>query len=453
MMDNFTAEALQYLLGDLEPERRAGFEARLARDPVAASVLKNCADALAEFASEGTANAPLAAAERLAMKAGVRAAAAEFLPPPAGTRPRWPAWIWPAAAGLLFLANLWQLSRSQFDPAAPKALAAPPSAASAAERDSGAIPVPTNVVESRTGGSGSALASGDGPAAAAPAENLRAEILNLQARRDRVAREYQSLLAGLAQASAAGGGANGKLVTMELVDGATYASGARNGLVNMTLATLTTPGIVALSPLSAPASTGPGTISGAGSGVPTTGTGGTGLPGATGVLSSSTGTLPSQAASLDSFLLSSATLPSAETSGTVSTIGGSALTLTSASGSEAVGPGAPAAGGSFAPPADGAATPPYAWSVFDEGEQQGYLNLYNLPLVAAGQALQLWILPQGASSFQPIGQVPAQFYGQSGSVVYKLAPNSAAPSQLLITVEPSGTTPVVPTGPTVLRGP
>jgi anti-sigma-K factor RskA len=457
MMDNFTAEALQYLLGELEPERRAAFEARLVRDPVAASVLKSCAEALAGFSSEGAAAAPLTAAERLEMKSVVLAAAADFVPPTSAARerPGWPAWVWPAAAGLLFLANLWQLSRSH---PAPAGRQQPPTeqgaVAALPARDAGRLTAPANAVGFRADQAGLATAPRDGlPPAPARAEALRTEILTLQARRDQVAKEYQSLLAGLAQASAAGGGASGKIVTMELVDGATYASGNRNGPVSTALSTLTTPGIVALAPLNAPVSPGPGNVAIAESGTQLTAAGVASLTGSPGSISVSSGTLASEAASLDSLLLSTASLSSAGANGTVSAAGGSALTLTAAGGSVPTAPSAPAAAGSLAPPVDSASAVPYAWSVFDEGEQQGYLNLYNLPQVSAGQAMQLWILPQGATSFQWIGQVPDQFYGQSGSVLYKLAPNAAAPSQLLITIEPSGTTPVVPTGPTVLRGP
>jgi len=453
-MDSFTAEALQYLLGELEPERRAAFESRLARDPVAASVLKSCADTLAGFSLEGASAVPLTASERLEMKSAVLAAAADFAPPnsAAQERPAWPGWVWPAAAGLLFLANLWQLSQSH--PAGrPQPQTERAAVASLPVRDGGRLAAPATAVGLRTDQAGMAPAPGDGATPAPPrAVALRAEILTLQARRDQVAKEYQSLLAGLAQASAAGGG-NGKIVTMELVDGASYASGNRNGLVNTALSTLTTPGIVALAPLSPPAGAGPGAVASAGAGGQTPSAGVGSLTGSAGLLSVSTENPASEAASLDSLLLSSATLSSAEAGGAVSTIGNPPLTLATAGESAALAPSASAAAANSTPLGDGSSAVPYAWSVFDEGEQQGYLNLYNLPQVSAGQALQLWILPQGASSFQWIGQVPDQFYGQSGSILYKLAPDAAAPSQLLITVEPAGTTPVVPSGPTVLRGP
>jgi len=104
-------------------------------------------------------------------------------------------------------------------------------------------------------------------------------------------------------------------------------------------------------------------------------------------------------------------------------------------------------------PSTSATVPTYAWSVFDENDHQGYLNLYNLPTVAPDQALQLWIMPQNSNTFQSVGQVPDQYYGQSGSVVYKLAPDTLTPAQLLITIEPRSTPPLSPTGPTVLRGP
>ena len=47
MTEDFTTEALRYLLGEPEPAWRAQFERRLGNDPVAAAAFKTCADSLA----------------------------------------------------------------------------------------------------------------------------------------------------------------------------------------------------------------------------------------------------------------------------------------------------------------------------------------------------------------------------------------------------------------------
>lgn len=96
---------------------------------------------------------------------------------------------------------------------------------------------------------------------------------------------------------------------------------------------------------------------------------------------------------------------------------------------------------------------PYAWSVFDEKEQRGYLNLYNLPNPSPDQAMQAWVRPADSREFQRVGEVPPQLHGGNGSLQYVLPSNSATPAEILITIESRATPPAIPTGPTVLRGP
>jgi hypothetical protein len=109
------------------------------------------------------------------------------------------------------------------------------------------------------------------------------------------------------------------------------------------------------------------------------------------------------------------------------------------------------------PPITGTTVPPprlpYAWSVFDEKEQRGYLNLYNLPTPAADQSLQAWVRAADSREFQRVGEVPPQFHGGSGSLQYVLPSPTTTPAEILITVEPRAAPPAVPTGPAVLRGP
>jgi hypothetical protein len=96
---------------------------------------------------------------------------------------------------------------------------------------------------------------------------------------------------------------------------------------------------------------------------------------------------------------------------------------------------------------------PYAWAVFDEQESRGYVNLYNLPPVAADQSLQLWVKPVEATTYHLVGEVPAQLPGGSGSYYYTLPPSSPPPAEILITQEPRNVPPVAPAGTVVLRGP
>lgn len=96
---------------------------------------------------------------------------------------------------------------------------------------------------------------------------------------------------------------------------------------------------------------------------------------------------------------------------------------------------------------------PYAWSVFDEKEQRGYLNLYQLPVLAGDQSMHVWVKPVDATAYQRVGEVPPQFQGRNGSVQYSLPGSTAAPAEILITIEPRGVVPTAPTGPTVLKGP
>lgn len=108
------------------------------------------------------------------------------------------------------------------------------------------------------------------------------------------------------------------------------------------------------------------------------------------------------------------------------------------------------------PPSGTAATvpkQPYAWSVYDEKEHRGYLNLYQLPTLPEDQAMQVWVRTGDAMEFQRAAEVPPQLQGGNGSVQYVLPATSVAPAEILVTIEPRGIAPTVPRGPTVLRGP
>lgn len=96
---------------------------------------------------------------------------------------------------------------------------------------------------------------------------------------------------------------------------------------------------------------------------------------------------------------------------------------------------------------------PYAWSVFDETEARGFLNLYNLPVPAAGESLQLWVRPAADSAYLRVGEVPEEYHGGSGILTYTLPGSSMPPAEILITAEPVEALPEQPVGLPVLRGP
>src|ERR1044071_7333675 len=109
MSEDFTSEALLYLLDDLEPGRRAAFEQRLAREPAAAAAFKECADNFAQFALESAPVGAVSDAERRAGLAAILAQTRQIENPPAVVRRSAAApsrWLWPIAAALLLGLNV-----------------------------------------------------------------------------------------------------------------------------------------------------------------------------------------------------------------------------------------------------------------------------------------------------------------------------------------------------------
>jgi hypothetical protein len=184
---------------------------------------------------------------------------------------------------------------------------------------------------------------------------------------------------------------------MQLVDAESYANGTRNPSLNLTQPILTSPGVVA-----ADSPTG-------------------------------TSSNPSDGNTVDSGV--GQTAPSSPTTPANTNSTSTNQTTTT-------------------PPTSQAPTPtPNAWSLFDETDHQGFLDLSNLPQLPSDQTLELWVQPVGSQDFIPVGSIPSQFYGGSGSVYYKLPSDTMTPSQIMITTEPTATPPTAPTGPIVLRGP
>ncbi|MEO5959455.1 MAG: anti-sigma factor, partial [Opitutaceae bacterium] len=230
-----------------------------------------------------------------------------------------------------------------------------------------------------------------------------------------------------------------------LVDAASYERGERKGLMNLARRLLTEPGIITPEPVPvSPAGTPtpkfePVELSTSTTSVAVT------TAGAVGAI---TALAASDSVARVSFLdLGSQGLVASDSLAP----GAPANSTTGPSGNSSIPPEAPRA---TPPTAAPVADTPYAWSVYDEKGNQGYLNLYNIPSVAPNQALQVWVKPLDSSEYRPVGEVPAQFYGKSGAVSYALPVGTATPSEVLITLEPRGSqAPQKPTGPVVLRGP
>jgi hypothetical protein len=426
MTEDFTTEALLYLLDELEPARRAAFADHLARDPVARAAFKTCADAYAQFACETAPAESLPAAEQRAMLAAMHAQVApDVAERRARARParRW-RYVWPLAAAVLLGLNLVQYWRS--------ASAEVDREREGPARGGVAMDGSRRVDPRQEGGADPKSAHGGTTPAAGVADErhrlqkLRGDYAALQRSRDALGAEYDRIIRQLAQRALVEQGV-GRLAAMELVDSASYEKGERKGLMNLARRFLTEPGIVAVEPISPPPSP----------------------------LTPAPPTEPPDSAVTD---------PAAVT-------GNATMAVSAATGlqSSAVATGVPGTIQPEPPPVSTPQTPPqpqtssgptaaggalpYAWSVFDETERQGYLNLYNLPTVAADQTLQLWVKPADSTEYQRVGEVPAQFYGGSGSLYYKLPDSSATPAEILVTQEKRDVPVKKPTGPTVLRGP
>jgi len=421
MNDDFTSDALQYLLDEMEPARRTAFGHRLASDPVAAAAFKTCADSLAQFAIEAAPPASLSESESDASLAGILAAtAAATTPAPRSIVHRFPQWAWPAAAAVLLLLNVIQGVRlfrpgaaASIDPASSSAHSSatlengtgvtPPAAPYLASSTTDASNAPTHA---RSPGDGLGIETTDpsnskDPLAgdASKIDDLRREYARIQQARESLANEYKLAMEKLARRALTEQGV-GRLATMELVDVDSYARGDRRGLMNLARGLLTEQGIVSAEP-----------------------------PGMS--------RTPGQAVSSDDSpkIAFTDTTPSF----TFQSIGVGDTTA-----------GRPGDLGFASQPS--AAT--YAWSVYDEKQSQGYLNLYNLPRIGEAERLQVWVKPVDASDFRPVGEVPATLSGKSGSFQYQLPPTVPAPSEILITLEPrSAVPPAKPTGKVVLRGP
>lgn len=395
MTDDFKNDALRYLLGELDAEARAAFEARLAADADARDELKRVADSVARFACE---TAPAEALPPAVQRGVLREVFARIEQEPPRRAPR----RRPSLRLLLPLAAAVVLGfwLARLVPAGPhrsseQSFAAGPGVsrdgtdagiAQAKPEDSAkTAEVPGS--RSATPGSSQQLAE-----EAKLLEKLRLEHAALGRAHEDLKTRFAIMQRQLAVIDSHGG----RLTAIELVDSESHARGERKGLVDLARGLLTEPGIVALSPV-----------------VP------------------NTPATPAQPP------------PTPETPQKNPDDVGATIIETTPN---------PAP-----PPAEPTPNPvvpdPYAWSVYDESAQRGYLNLYHLPATQADQTLQLWVKQPGSDSYLNVGTIPAQYYGGSGSVYYSLPGSTQAPSEILITREPKNTPVTKPGGNVVLRGP
>ena len=95
---------------------------------------------------------------------------------------------------------------------------------------------------------------------------------------------------------------------------------------------------------------------------------------------------------------------------------------------------------------------PAGFTVWRDDEQKGFLDLYNLPEPAQGEAAFLWVR---ASEYEPyigVGFVPELENG-TGSLFYEVDEPNFTPTEILITGENEGQPGEVPSGNILLRGP
>lgn len=85
--------------------------------------------------------------------------------------------------------------------------------------------------------------------------------------------------------------------------------------------------------------------------------------------------------------------------------------------------------------------------------QQGALELHNLPRIADNRCLYLWARRAGSESFEPVGEIPRQVYGGSGTINYQLRPGAGAATRFVVTVELGHHVPAAPSLEVICAGP
>jgi len=97
-------------------------------------------------------------------------------------------------------------------------------------------------------------------------------------------------------------------------------------------------------------------------------------------------------------------------------------------------------------------TEPLAFTVWSDDEQQGFLDIYNMPEMNEGEVAKLWVRAGELDPFLQVGEIP-QLEDGSGSVFYSVEEANFTPSQILITRERADIPVEAPSGDIILRGP
>jgi anti-sigma factor RsiW len=87
------------------------------------------------------------------------------------------------------------------------------------------------------------------------------------------------------------------------------------------------------------------------------------------------------------------------------------------------------------------------------GQQQGAIELHNLPAVPDDRCLYLWAQRSGATSYEPVGEIPRPIYGGSGTINYQLRPGTGAAVRFVVTLESRSAVPASPSRDVVCAGP
>jgi len=94
---------------------------------------------------------------------------------------------------------------------------------------------------------------------------------------------------------------------------------------------------------------------------------------------------------------------------------------------------------------------PFAVVVVNAKEGIGYVDLYNLPLLPAGQEFHVWLQNETGGAFTSVGPVPGELAGGSAGLVFRVPQGAEDARRVVITLEPFGGA-GHPSGPIVIRG-
>lgn len=94
---------------------------------------------------------------------------------------------------------------------------------------------------------------------------------------------------------------------------------------------------------------------------------------------------------------------------------------------------------------------PFAFTVWSDDDQKGFMDIHNLPAVPEGESAKLWVRAAGTDEYLLIGVVPA-FEKGTGSLFYSIEEPDFSPGEVIITIE-SDPQAEQPSARILLRGP